>query len=124
MGIRLAAIYGIKIKEQKASDLVKQIAGNVGLGLLAQSLVIGAYKTFLPFLGAITTIPLVYGMTYGIGKVMQFYFKAKAEGKELTDQEIKNIWKESFRTGKKKGAEKEESIRRREVCQCDLKEGD
>ncbi len=111
MGTRLAAIYGINIKEQKATEIVKQIGGTVGLGLLAQQLAIGAYKTVLPFLGAITTIPLVYGMTYAIGRVMQFYFKAKADGDELTDKEMKKIWKESFKKGKQRGKEKEDDIR-------------
>jgi uncharacterized protein (DUF697 family) len=111
MGTRLAAIYGINIKEQKAIEIVKQIGGTVGLGLLAQQLAIGAYKTVLPFLGAITTIPLVYGMTYGIGRVMQCYFKARAEGEELTDKEMKKIWKESFKKGKQQGKENEDDIR-------------
>ena len=111
MGTRLAAIYGIKIKEQKATEIVKQIGGTVGLGVLAQQLVIGAYKTVIPFLGAVTTIPLVYGMTFAIGKVMQCYFKARSEGRELTDREMKNIWKESFKKGKKQGEANKDSIK-------------
>ena len=111
MGTRIANIYGINIKEQDGIKIVKQIGGTVGLGFLAQQLAIGAYKTVLPFLGAVTTIPLVYGLTYGIGQVMDVYFKNQAEGKKFDKQEMKNIWKEKFREGKKQGEERENEIR-------------
>lgn len=70
MGSRISAIRGIPLAEKEVSDIVKEIVGAVGMGLLAQQLVIGAFKTFLPFLGGFMTIPVVFGATYAIGKVM------------------------------------------------------
>ena len=67
MGTRIAAVRGISILKNDSITTLKQISGAVGLGLLGQQTVIGAYKTFIPFLGAVTTIPLVFGVTYGIG---------------------------------------------------------
>ena len=78
MGTRISAIRGLPISEAKATEIIKELAGVVGLGLLAQQLVIGGYKTFIPFLGAITTIPIVYGLTFTIGKVMDVYFIKKS----------------------------------------------
>src|SRR5690606_21358251 len=63
MGKKIADIKGYSITEAGAVDVFKEMAGLVGLGLLAQQLVIGAYKTVIPFLRAITTIPLVFGLT-------------------------------------------------------------
>ena len=50
MGTRIGAIRGLPVSEAKSTEIIKEIAGVVGLGLLAQQLVIGGYKTFIPFL--------------------------------------------------------------------------
>ena len=89
MGTRIGAIRGIKISESKATQIFKEIAGVVGLGLMAQQLAIGAYKTFIPFLGAITTIPMVYGLTYAMGKTMDLYFKQKNKDGKINPEELK-----------------------------------
>ena len=78
MGTRISAIRGLPISEAKATEIIKELAGVVGLGLLAKQLVIGGYKTFIPYLGAITTIPIVYGLTFTIGKIMDVYFIKKS----------------------------------------------
>ena len=72
MGTRIGSIRGVPVSEAKATEIIKELGTVVGLGLLAQQLVIGAYK-FIPYSGIITTIPMVYGLTYAIGKVMDNY---------------------------------------------------
>ena len=79
MGTRIAAVRGIPITKNEALTTIKEISGVVGLGLLAQQVAIGAYKTFLPFLGAVTTIPLVFGLTYAIGKVLYEMYKRRSK---------------------------------------------
>jgi uncharacterized protein (DUF697 family) len=79
---------------------------------VAQQLAIGAYKIGLPFLGGFTTIPLVYGLTYAIGNVLNLMFEARAKGKELSDEEKKRLFREMLKEGKKKGKEEKESIKR------------
>ena len=101
MGTRIAAVRGISILKNDAITTLKQISGAVGLGLLGQQTVIGAYKTFIPFLGAVTTIPLVFGVTYGIGRIMDAYFVARAKGVLLNSDELKEIWRKGKREGKK-----------------------
>jgi len=109
MGTRISAIRGMPLSEKEAGEVLKEIAGVVGLGLLAQQLAIGAYKTVLPFLAGFTTIPLVFGMSYGIGKVMDLYFVNRAKGKRLSPDEIKRAWaqarSEGTAAGKKQAGE-------------------
>lgn len=111
MGKKIADIHGYDISEQGAVSVFKEIAAVIGMGLLAQQLVIGAYKTFIPFFGAITTIPLVFGLTYAIGKVMNAYFKSKVKGESISKEEIKNIFKNAKKEGEKKGKSKESEIK-------------
>ena len=101
MGSRIAAIRGVPVSRSEATTTLKEIGGVVGLGLLAQQLAIGAYKTIIPFYGAIVTIPMVFGLTYGIGRVMDAYFIAKAKGQFLSPEVMKEIWKKGRNEGKK-----------------------
>lgn len=111
MGKKIADIHGYDITEQGATQIFTEIAGLIGMGLLSQQLAIGAYKTFLPFLGAITTIPLVFGLTYGMGKVMNAYFKAKIKGEAISKDQIREIFKNAKKEGQKIGKEKEDEIK-------------
>ena len=77
MGAKIAALHGVPIGDSDIKSIWKEIAGAIGMGLIAQQTVIGLYKTILPFMGAVTTIPLVYGLTFGIGKVMDQYFAGR-----------------------------------------------
>lgn len=106
MGSRIAKIRGVPVTDNDITTYIKEIAGVIGLGLLAQQLAIGAYKTILPFVGALTTIPLVYGLTYGIGRVMDAYMVSKKKGQVLDPEEIKRIWKEAKKEGEKESNEK------------------
>lgn len=115
MGKKIADIHGYHITEQSATSVVREMAGLIGLGLLSQQLAIGAYKTFIPFLGAITTIPLVFGLTYGMGKVMNAYFKAKIKGEAISKEHIQNVFRNAKKEGQKIGKEKEKDIIRENV---------
>lgn len=110
-GTRIAAIRGVSIGSEGAGKVIREILGAVGLGLLGQQLVIGAYKTVIPFLGAITTIPLVYGATTAICYVMDGYFKAEARGVKMTPEEMKRMWKSAREQGEREGRERTDEIR-------------
>ena len=103
MGERLAAIWGVPVTESSISAVIKDIVKIGGMGLLSQQLAIGAYKTFLPFMGAVTTVPLVYGLTYAIGTVLSEMYKRRSRGEsKLSDEELRKIWNESRKKGKEK----------------------
>ncbi len=113
MGKKLADIRGYSISENGAKEVFKELAGLVGLGFLAQQLAIGAYKTVLPFLGAITTIPLVFGLTFGMGRVMDYYFLKKIKGEKINKDDLNNIFKKARAEGKKTAKDNKEEINKR-----------
>ncbi len=112
MGVRLSAVMGQPLSEHESTEIIKEIAGVVGLGLLAQQLVLGAYKTFVPFLGGLTTIPLVYGLTYAIGRVMEQYLMARQKNQKLSSEQIKSLWTQFKKEGEKRGKQSESSIKK------------
>jgi uncharacterized protein (DUF697 family) len=112
MGTRLAAIRGVRVSEQESTDIIKQVMGVVGMGLVAQQLGIAAAKILFPIFGGVATIPVVFGLTYAIGTVMDKYFVARAAGRKLSPEEIRSVWKQAKAAGQKAGKEREQEIRR------------
>lgn len=108
---RIAAIRGVPVSESDAADWVKEIIGIVGMGIIAQQIAIGIWKTVTFGLGGVLTIPLVYGLTYAVMKVADVYFSAKARKETLTNDQIKKVWRDAFRDGKKKGSDEESNIK-------------
>jgi len=98
MGTLIAEARGYKFS---MSEIYKEIIGVLGLSFLAQQTAIGLYKVGLPFVGGFMTIPLVFGLTYAIGKVMDFYFVSKTQGKTLTKEDLKNFFKQAKKDAKK-----------------------
>lgn len=110
MGNKIANIRGYDISKNSINEILKEISSIIGMGLIAQQLVIGSYKTFLPFMGGLTTIPVVYGLTFGIGKVMDYYILAKMNGENIDENKVKELFKHSQKTGITEGKLKENKI--------------
>lgn len=64
-------------EKSSLKEILTSLLGIVGWGTLAQHLILGLYKTVLPFMGALTTIPLVYGATYALGTGAKILITAK-----------------------------------------------
>ena len=105
MGTRIAAVRGIPISRNDALTTITEISGTIGLGLLAQQLVIGAYKTFIPYLGGLFTAPMVFSLTYGIGRVMDQYLISKSKGQILSKEVLKEVYRKAKEEGKKEQSE-------------------
>ncbi|KZZ14746.1 hypothetical protein A3750_13655 [Oleiphilus sp. HI0079] len=115
MGVRLSAIRGMPLSDAEATDLLKEIAGVVGLGMAAQQAALGLYKVGLPFLAGFTTIPLVYGLTYAIGRIMDFYLEKKSKGQTVSNVDIKSMWGQLREEGKQQAkAAKDEVLSKRD----------
>jgi uncharacterized protein (DUF697 family) len=99
MGTRIAAIRGVPVKESEVADLIKEIAGVVGMGVVAQQTAIGLFKTILPWLGGLMTVPVVYGLSFAIMRVIDVWYEAKSRGATLTAEDIKKIWTIARREG-------------------------
>jgi uncharacterized protein (DUF697 family) len=112
MGSRIAAIRGVPISESEASTLIKEILGVIGMGFMAQQIAIAIWKTLIPGAGGFMTIPIVYGLSYAIMRVMDAYLVAKAQNKKLTESEIKVLWRNAKREGEQQGKQHESSIKR------------
>jgi uncharacterized protein (DUF697 family) len=110
MGVRLSAIRGMPLSEAEATDLLKEILGVVGLGMIAQQVALGMYKVGLPFLAGFTTIPLVYGLTYAIGRVMDFYLEKKSRGQAVSNADLKEMWEKYRAEGKKNAKSAKDEI--------------
>ena len=114
MAERIAAVRGVPMAKGSAMELVTDLAKVIGLGMVAQQVALGLYKVGLPFLAGFTTIPLVYGLTYGIGSVLDYLFIERAKGKKLSPEEIKIIWGREKKEGMKKGKEYRKSMKEKE----------
>ena len=105
MAERLAAVRGVPIDKGTATELITDLAKVIGLGMVAQQVALGLYKVGLPFLAGFTTIPLVYGLTYAIGKVLDYLFIERSKGRKLSPDEIRKMWSQSKKEGMAKGKE-------------------
>ena len=105
MAERLASVRGVPISNQEATETVKDLFKVIGLGMVAQQVALGLYKIGLPFLAGFTTMPLVYGLTYSIGTVLDRMFIVKAKGGKLTQQQMKQLWNQEKKFIKKRGKE-------------------
>ena len=99
MGVRISAIRGLKLTENQSSDVIKELMGVVGMGMLAQQLGIAAAKLFFPIFGSVATVPVVFSLTFGMGKLIDVYFINKAAGKTLSPEELKRAWKKAKTEG-------------------------
>jgi len=110
MGKKIADIRGFDISEAGVKEILKELAGLIGLGLLSQQLAIGTYRTVLPFISGVTTVPLVFGLTYGMGRAMNYYFEKKIKGEKTDPEMIKNIFKAGRAEGKQKSKDNKDAI--------------
>ncbi len=110
MGVRLSAIRGMPLSEAEATDLLKEIAGIVGLGMAAQQIALGLYKVGLPFLAGFTTIPLVYGLTYAIGRIMDYYLEKKSRGQSISNADLKSMWEQFREEGKEQASKAKDEV--------------
>ena len=58
LGIYVYMLSTKPFEDSSLKEILTSLIGIVGWGTLAQHTILGLYKTVLPFMGAITTIPL------------------------------------------------------------------
>lgn len=103
MVMKIGDVYGFKFSLDRSGDILKELAGVIGLGWLAKNAIITGYKTIIPFAGGFFTIPLVFGACYGIGKVADYYFKCKVNNVPFDESFAKKLFKKSKEEGTKIG---------------------
>jgi len=110
---KIGEVMGFPMKEKDGGTLLREIAGLIGMGLLAQNLAIGLYKTGLPFLGGFFTFPIVFGLTYAIGEVAVYYFTCKRSGQVPTAAKARELFMRSRKQGEHVGKEEREAWKKR-----------
>ncbi|MCU0695877.1 MAG: DUF697 domain-containing protein [Myxococcaceae bacterium] len=91
MVMTVGHIYGRKVTQADAKDLVLELGTVVGAGMLARQ----GIKALLPVVGALLTVPAAYAMNWGIGRVAMEYFKNPG----LPKDQLQKV----FETAKKEG---------------------
>lgn len=92
----LSKILGINEENIKSKEILVYLVGTVGWGVLSQQAILGLYKTIIPYAGGITTIPLVYMATYGLGRACKVLIKSKRENKHISKSTLKKIRDEAI----------------------------
>lgn len=87
----LNRILGNPFKKSSLQEVLTSLLGIVGWGTLAQHVILGLYKTILPFMGGLTTIPLVYSATYALGMGAKILIEARKRDQTIADEELKRL---------------------------------
>lgn len=91
----LNRVLGGPVSRTNPSELVSYVAGVVGWGVLAQQAILGLYKAGLPFIAGVTTIPLVYSASIGLGYAAKAVIEARVADRQITEEELRRIKKEA-----------------------------
>lgn len=87
----LNRIMGNPFEKSSLKEIITSLLGVVGWGTLAQHTILGLYKTFVPFLGGLTTIPLVYAATFALGMGAKTLIEARKSDQTISDEELRKV---------------------------------
>jgi uncharacterized protein (DUF697 family)/putative sterol carrier protein len=91
MVMTVGHIYGRKVTQADAKDLVLELGTVVGAGMLARQ----GIKALLPVVGALLTVPAAFAMNWGIGRVAMEYFKQPG----LPKEQLKKVFEAARKEG-------------------------
>ena len=84
MAWKISNIRGVRVtSEAQAFESLKTTMGALGLSIVTRSAAAGLIKIAAPGVGGLISGPVIYGMTYGVGRVMDMYFTDRAAGRCL-----------------------------------------
>ena len=87
----MSRVMGMPVGKHGAGEVIASVAGVVGWGLMAQQTILGLYKTVIPYAGALTTIPLVYSATVGLGYAAKAILDARRSDQTITKEQVQKI---------------------------------
>ena len=101
MAAKIGEIKGFPVGKKQAEDILKELGGMVGLGLLAQHGVASLYKLGLPTVGGLMAGPLMFASTYAIGRIAEYYFDQKRAGRPILVEEVRKTWSLALSEGRR-----------------------
>lgn len=78
MVMTVGHVYGRKVTQADAKELVVELAATAGMSMLARQ----GIKALLPVVGALLTIPAAFAVNWGIGRVAVEYFRHPGASRE------------------------------------------
>lgn len=88
MVVGIGHIYGHDITRERATEIVTEIAGAVGISIVARQTLVTISKFLAPVVAGLISAPYVFGVTRGMGKAAIYYFQHT----DLDMTQIKNIF--------------------------------
>lgn len=102
MAVKIGDIKGFPVSKKQAEDILKELGGMVGLGLLTQQGIASLYKLGLPTVGGLMAAPLMFASTYAVGRIAEHYFDQKRAGKPILVDDVKRIWSLALSEGRRR----------------------
>jgi uncharacterized protein (DUF697 family) len=102
MTLQLGKIQGYEVTQERAHDVVKEVAAAAGTTLLVQG-VISAIGKISPFTRALLSFPVTYASTWALGRVVEYYFDCMTSGREPEAAVMKDLFAAEFKIGKQRG---------------------
>lgn len=100
MAWKISNMRGVRVpSEEAAMESLKTTMGAVGLSVVTQSAAATLLKLGAPGVGGLVGGPLIYGLTYGVGRVMDLYYTDRAAGRPTKDDDLRD----AFRRGRDEG---------------------
>lgn len=85
----LNKVLGNPYQKSSLKEVLTSLLGVVGWGTMAQHIILGLYKSVLPFMGGLTTIPLVYAATFALGCGAKVLIESKKNQQNISDEALK-----------------------------------
>ncbi len=100
MASKISNIRGGRVPGDEATmEALKTCMGAVGLSVVTQSAAATIFKIGAPGIGGLVSGPVMYGLTYGVGRVMDLYFVDRAAGRPTRKGDLRD----AFRRGRDEG---------------------
>lgn len=96
----IAKKYWIKIRTKESKEIMTTIIWSVWSSYLLSQWVVGVSKIWMIWIWWYIMMPLNFGITYAIWKILSMYFYQKSQWVKATNEEIKELFKYSIKSGK------------------------
>jgi uncharacterized protein (DUF697 family) len=93
MVMTVGHVYGRKVTQADAKDLILELGAVAGMGMLARQ----GIKALLPVVGALLTVPAAYAMNWAIGRAAMEYFRSP----EMPKEQLKKVYEAARDEGAK-----------------------
>ncbi len=98
MVLHIGKIYGFDVTPQRAREIVTELGAALAYGFAARQVMRGVAKIIAPVIGGIVTAPLVYGWTFGLGRLAETYFQRKIQDLPFERVDRAKVVQEAQRT--------------------------